>query len=120
MALPESGATTRWDIPCLLAEGSCESSPMKREAHAVPAGSAMGVCHAAGVLNLSGQGVVPGMLSGLVGLPLLAMVGVWCCPAAWVRRVAVGGGIATLLWTGLVLAQFDVHTAGWQMGEQVP
>jgi NADH:ubiquinone oxidoreductase subunit 4 (chain M) len=48
------------------------------------------------------------------------MVGVWCCPAAWVRRVAVGGGIATLLWTGLVLAQFDVHTAGWQMGEQVP
>jgi hypothetical protein len=27
------------------AEGSCESSPMKREAQAVPAGSAMGVCH---------------------------------------------------------------------------
>jgi len=42
---PESGATTRWDIPCLLAEGSCESSPMKREAQAVPVGSAMGVCH---------------------------------------------------------------------------
>jgi len=26
-------------------EGSCESSPMKREAQAVPVGSAMGVCH---------------------------------------------------------------------------
>ena len=44
-ALPESGATTRWGIPCLLAEGSCSSSPMKREAHAVPVGSVMGVCH---------------------------------------------------------------------------
>jgi NAD(P)H-quinone oxidoreductase subunit 4 len=60
------------------------------------------------------------MLSGLVGLPLVAIVGVWCCPVAWVRRVAVGGGVALLLWTGLVLAHFDVHTAGWQMGEQVP
>jgi len=44
-ALPESGATTRWGIPRLLAEGSCSSSPMKREAHAVPVGSVMGVCH---------------------------------------------------------------------------
>ncbi len=60
------------------------------------------------------------MLSGLVGWPLLAMVGVWCCPAAWVRRVALAGGAALLLWTGWVLAQFDVQTAGWQMGEQVP
>ncbi len=60
------------------------------------------------------------MLSGLVGWPLLAVVGVWCCPAAWVRRVALAGGAVLLLWTGLVLAQFDVQTGGWQMGEQVP
>jgi len=60
------------------------------------------------------------MLSGLVGLPLVAMVGVGCCPVPWVRRMAVGGGVALLLWTGVVLAHFDVHTPGWQMGEQVP
>ena len=34
--LLESGTATRWDIPCLLAEGSCASSPMKLEARALP------------------------------------------------------------------------------------
>jgi len=41
--LLESGTATRWDIPCLHAEGSCASSPMKRseggvshEARALP------------------------------------------------------------------------------------
>ena len=34
----ESGTSTRWVRPCLRAEGSRNSSPMKREAHSIPLG----------------------------------------------------------------------------------
>ncbi|MEN9273002.1 MAG: NADH-quinone oxidoreductase subunit M [Gloeomargarita sp. DG_1_5_bins_55] len=60
------------------------------------------------------------MLSGLIGLPVVGVVLLWLCPIAWVRAVAMATVAVLGGWTGLLVAQFDVQTAGWQMVEQLP
>lgn len=59
------------------------------------------------------------MLSGLVWLPLVGIGILWLCPPAWVRSVALATVVGLGLWTGVLVTQFDVHTAGWQMVEQL-
>ncbi|MEN9244473.1 MAG: NAD(P)H-quinone oxidoreductase subunit D4, partial [Gloeomargarita sp. DG02_5_bins_242] len=60
------------------------------------------------------------MLSALIGLPVVGVVLLWLCPTAWVRAIAMAAVAVLAGWTGLLVAHFDVQTAGWQMVEQLP
>ncbi|MCS7030027.1 MAG: NADH-quinone oxidoreductase subunit M [Gloeomargarita sp. SKYG116] len=60
------------------------------------------------------------MLSGLIGWPLLGVLLLWLAPGRWVRSVALATVAVVAVWTGVLLAQFDVHTAGWQMVQSLP